>query len=82
MKNQTCLGLFLLSLLLPSCLPLQSVTSGQIGCPADKIVIADEAGEGTGARTWTAQCNGRTYYCSATPQIACREATDSPSVPR
>jgi len=43
---------------------LRGVSSGQIGCsPADIRVSNDEMGWGT--RTWTADCGGKRYFCSA-----------------
>jgi hypothetical protein len=79
----------LLLLLVPAlgCASLQNVTSGQIGCPAEEIqIVSDEAGWGT--RTWTAQCHGKTYYCSAhgggqysTPQVSCKEQSDKAGAP-
>jgi hypothetical protein len=58
---------------------LQDVTSGQIGCPAEQIhIVKDDVGWGT--RTWSADCNGKIYFCSAhgggshsTAQVSCKE---------
>jgi hypothetical protein len=47
-----------------SLFPVQGVTSGEIGCPAEDITITNDE-PGFNERTWTAECNGRTYYCSA-----------------
>jgi len=44
---------------------LASASSGKIGCKPSEIAISDDEG-GWGTRTWTATCNGRRYYCSAT----------------
>jgi hypothetical protein len=46
------------------CASLQDATSGQIGCAASDIKITNDA-SGWNTRTWTAQCHGHTYYCSA-----------------
>jgi hypothetical protein len=60
---------------------LMAVTSGQIGCPPSDITISDHAlpalsatpAEGE-ARTWTAECQGRHYFCSQTRfQTSCTE---------
>lgn len=44
--------------------PLPAATAGQIGCPAGEIVISDDALD-SGTRTWTADCEGTRFYCSA-----------------
>jgi hypothetical protein len=67
-----CAGLF----------PVQGVTSGEIGCPAEDITITNDE-PGFNERTWTAECNGRTYYCSAAGGgqgggvVSCKESTES-----
>jgi hypothetical protein len=65
-----------------SAFPVQGVTSGQIGCPEEDITITNDE-PGFNERTWTAECNGRTYYCSAVGgghgggTVSCKESTDS-----
>jgi hypothetical protein len=61
------------------CASLPAVTSGQIGCAEQDIVITND-NTGWATRTWTATCHGRTYFCSAhgggqhsTPQVSCKE---------
>ena len=46
------------------CYSLPAATSGQIGCAEKDITIADEE-QNFGSKTWTATCEGKTYYCSA-----------------
>jgi hypothetical protein len=67
------------------CIPptarLESVSSGQIGCPVDQINITNEQLDWP-TRTWTAQCAGRTYFCSemmskAEQHVACKERAGS-----
>jgi hypothetical protein len=60
---------------------LPAVTSGQVGCAPADITITDEADD-LGTRTWTAECQGKTYYCSmhgggraGTSQVSCKENT-------
>lgn len=43
---------------------LKGPTSGQIGCAEREITITEDS-HGQYARTWTAECRGQTYYCSA-----------------
>jgi hypothetical protein len=58
---------------------LNNISSGSIGCPAEQIQTSNVQFNGQrltpslggyatrwvgNAYTWTAQCNGRTYYCS------------------
>lgn len=38
-------------------------TSGIIGCPERMITIAESSG-GFTANTWTARCDGKTFYCT------------------
>ena len=60
------------------CATLQDVSSGEIGCPANDIAISDDE-QGWGTRKWTAECDGRIFYCSAlgggrgAPHVACKE---------
>lgn len=59
------------------CSTLADVSSGQIGCSPEEIAVTEGNG-GWGARTWTAECKGVTYQCSAhgggegsTAQVSC-----------
>ena len=52
---------------------------GQIGCAEQDIAIVDD-NSGWGTRTWTATCQGKTYFCSShgggqhsTAQVSCKE---------
>lgn len=69
------------------CYSLPAATSGQIGCAEKDITIADEE-QNFGSKTWTATCEGKTYYCSAVgggqyapPQISCKEQGGHASAP-
>src|SRR3954452_2372514 len=42
---------------------LKAITSGRIGCPESEVEIVEE-----GSGTWTAVCQGQTYYCSTSPE--------------
>jgi hypothetical protein len=42
----------------------KSFTSGQIGCPVDKIKITHEEASANGIHDWIAECDGRTYACN------------------
>lgn len=61
------------------CVSLKSASSGQIGCPQKDIVISNDS-SGWGSRTWTAECHGKKFFCSAvasgnnTEQVNCKEA--------
>ena len=71
-----------------ACATLQQYTSGQVGCGPDEIVISNED-HVLGVATWTAECRGQKYFCSAqgggkyaTPQVSCRdEASRAPGSP-
>lgn len=59
------------------CTTLADVSSGQIGCSPEEIAVSED-NKGWGARTWTAECKGVTYQCSAhgggegsTSQVSC-----------
>ncbi|MBN1609988.1 MAG: hypothetical protein JW940_25400 [Polyangiaceae bacterium] len=54
-----------LAVVATGCANLAAATSGRIGCPASEIEISDDQ-DHAGSRTWTANCRGRVYYCSAT----------------
>ena len=47
----------------------QTAASGFVGCPPTEIAIS--ANE---RYTWTAQCRGRTFYCTVSPALACSAA--------
>lgn len=57
---------------------LKAVTSGQVGCSENEIEIVED-NVGFSTRTWVAECNGRTYHCSAhgggygAAQVVCTE---------
>lgn len=62
---------------LGGCTTLADVSSGHVGCPPGAITISDER-QSWGGSTWTAECNGQRYTCSAhgggsesTPQVSC-----------
>jgi hypothetical protein len=65
---------------------IQRASSGQVGCPAEEITIADK-NRSWGSVTWTASCRGNTYYCSAvstgkdTEQISCKQAVAKDNAP-
>ena len=50
--------------LLGGCANLQTMSSGQVGCPPESIIISDDKVNLFGARTWTAECNDKKYFCS------------------
>jgi hypothetical protein len=74
--------LFVLAALcsLAGCATLEQTTSGQIGCPQDEIVILEDK-QGWATRSWTAECRGKRYYCSAvggeSVDVSCNEDTAS-----
>ena len=59
---------------LGGCVSLAAVSAGHVGCPEDDIAISDD-NPGFGTHTWTAQCHGRTFFCSAAGRsdISCKE---------
>jgi hypothetical protein len=75
------------TLLLAGCAgQLATLSSGQIGCAPEDIVIENEEWS-WGTRTWVARCGDRVYYCSSqggervtsgnvtlvsSPQVSCR----------
>lgn len=70
---------FVLMISLGACASLQSVSSGQVGCPESEVTISDDK-PGWGTRTWIAECRGKRYFCSAhgggensTAQVSCKE---------
>lgn len=56
-------GIVLVMLGVAGCMNLRAASSGEIGCAEADIEIRDE-NTGYGSKTWTAECNGRIYYCS------------------
>jgi hypothetical protein len=40
------------------------MSAGEIGCPREEIIIYDDHLR-WGGGSWTAECQGRTYFCSA-----------------
>ena len=71
-------SMFILIFLLSSCATpnqnLKAYTSGKTGCQPSEIVLKDVAGW-LKPLTWTAECRGKTYYCSsAGNQFSCSEA--------
>ena len=73
--------------LLSSCSSVEGfkrISSGKIGCPPGQITISDIRGAYFGnifhgTETWTAECNGKIFYCTSTPagyniDISCSEA--------
>jgi hypothetical protein len=76
-------GLRLVMLLLAGCggtSGLREDSSGQIGCPTGDVEIVDHEGS-VYTDTWTAICNGRTYFCSSrravyTRQVECHRSGD------
>jgi hypothetical protein len=68
--------LLLFSLILTSCTSFETKTSGQIGCPVEEIKIL-ESSRAASSATWTAQCRGKTFYCTQvadlTKHISCKE---------
>ncbi len=66
---------------------LAAVSSGQIGCAESDITISGDTSE-YHTRTWIADCNGKSYYCSATGGghslvVSCHlpESTSRPASP-
>ena len=52
---------------------LVNVTSGEIGCPREEIIVRDGR-SGWSSRSWVAECRGRTYYCSGSAgTVDCEE---------
>lgn len=39
------------------------MSAGQVGCPPDNITI-ENYDHGLVSSTWTAKCEGKTYYCT------------------
>ncbi len=66
------------------CGNLRAISAGQIGCPENQIKISQEK-DSWGTSTWTAECRGRRFFCSAvstgkdSSQINCKEESGSGS---
>lgn len=63
--------IILLSVVLAAgCAPTSQLylSSGRIGCPASDIVIGD-ANSTRHSETWSATCNGQTFFCSSTDEF-------------
>jgi hypothetical protein len=76
-----------LAAVIPGCTTLADISAGQVGCPPAAITVTDE-NRTLGGSTWTAECNGQQYYCSAhgggegaTAQVACSPAGGGTNVP-
>lgn len=53
---------------------MRTLSAGSIGCAADQVEIANVQAT-VNAATWTATCNGRTFYCSGSGgDASCKEA--------
>lgn len=75
-NSKQALVIVLSALTLSGCAAeLINVTSGEIGCPREEISVRDRH-TGWQSGSWTAECRGRTYYCSGTAgSIECQPAT-------
>lgn len=51
-----------IALAVTGCASREEMTSGEIGCPPNEIVITDGK-MGLATNTWTATCRGKTFYC-------------------
>ena len=55
---------------------LQSVSSSEIGCSPSEIAVSDYK-LNMYTSSWTAQCNGKAYYCSGSDTLkdraSCKE---------
>jgi len=49
------------------CASVQSSSSGRVGCAPSDVRVNSESG--LFSKTWTADCNGKTYYCSGNNEI-------------
>ena len=64
--------LFTISFTLESCsfgasMP-QQITSLNVGCNADDVLISNDVVELNGEESWTAKCGGKIYYCNYLPE--------------
>lgn len=57
----------------------EAQTSGLIGCPTAEVKISDKD-IGWTTNTWTAECRGKTFYCTYTAAggTTCTESIASP----
>ena len=82
MHRYLCLIAIMLTMLCACTAELQNISSGQVGCSPRSIEISNEK-TGFGSNTWTASCNGETYYCErinsefGTAQVSCKESAPS-----
>lgn len=53
----------ILSLVLVGCTSHEGRSSGIIGCPAEEIQVSNKQTQFETV-TWTAQCRGKTFYCT------------------
>jgi hypothetical protein len=61
------LGAALMSVFVGGCASFQSSSSGRVGCAPSDVNISSESG--LFSKTWTAVCNGKTYYCSGNNEV-------------
>ena len=56
----------------------KQLTSFNVGCETEDILISDESFELNGTENWTAKCGGKTYYCTYLEEssTACYEVTE------
>lgn len=80
-RCRKCLLAIAFALGCTGCVSIKSASSGQIGCAEKDITITDDT-SGWGSRTWTAECHGKKFFCSAvatgnnTEQVSCRAAVE------
>jgi hypothetical protein len=46
----------------------QQMTSLNVGCKSDDVKISNEVVDLNGEESWTAECDGKTYYCTYFPE--------------
>jgi|GEM_PF-2584130 len=65
----TILGASLVSMFMGGCASsmsnVQTASSGRIGCGPSEVVITNLEG-GLMSKSWTAECLGKSYFCSGT----------------
>ena len=70
-------GIFALSGCAASVSSLTSATSSEIGCHPDEISVSNYKLNAY-TSSWTADCNGKTYYCSGLDtlkdRVSCKKA--------
>lgn len=55
---------------------LAKLSSGQVGCRSNDVVVRDIERSASGLDTWVAECRGRSYSCSRLgPNTSCTELT-------